>query len=223
MKTTKTPLSQIRANGENPRTISPENLQKLIGSILELPKMLEMRPIVTDGDGLILGGNMRHRALCSIAEMVPEEIASILAGLRSIQRKSEAEVRRLSDFWVEWLREPFAHVVDASTLTPSEREAFVIKDNVNLGQWDWDALDNFDQEDLRDWGLQTWGSLQPLMPVDSTPTATPPTASADCRERIIVMFPRDRRMEAERLLHLLGAPQKQAYRIDELINRATDE
>ena len=162
MKTTKIPLSQLAENRANPRTITPENFQLLVNSILELPKMLEMRPVVTQQDGAILGGNMRYRALSAIAELSEENLIARLGGLRSVQSKNADEIGKLSDFWRKWKLEPFAYVVDASTLTEEDRQAFIVKDNVNFGQWDWDALENFSQDDLRDWGVQTWASLQPL-------------------------------------------------------------
>ena len=56
-------LSQIKANPENPRTIKDANFEKLCNSITEFPKMMELRPIVTDDDNMILGGNMRFKAL----------------------------------------------------------------------------------------------------------------------------------------------------------------
>ena len=46
MKTETIHLSQIQVNGANPRTIKNDKFEKLIRSILILPKMLELRPIV---------------------------------------------------------------------------------------------------------------------------------------------------------------------------------
>lgn len=74
MKTETIHLSQIQVNGANPRTIKNDKFEKLIRSILILPKMLELRPIVVDNTFTVLGGNMRLRALSAIAEMSPAEI-----------------------------------------------------------------------------------------------------------------------------------------------------
>jgi hypothetical protein len=36
-----------------------------------------------------------------------------------------------------------------------KQQEFIIKDNLNFGEWDWDALANdFDADDLEDWGLE---------------------------------------------------------------------
>ncbi len=213
MKTTKTALAAVKANPNNPRTISPDNERLLVRSILEFPKMLEIRPVVTDSEGMILGGNMRYKALTKIAAMTEEEIVAEIASLRSSQSKTAEEVENLTTFWCEWLREPFTHVIDASTLSEAEKQAFIIKDNVNFGHWEFDMLDNFNQEDLQDWGVNTWGGLTPLTAPGNTPE---PIAHADNRERIILIFPRERKAEVEQLLRLPGS--KNVYRLDELIN-----
>jgi ParB-like chromosome segregation protein Spo0J len=56
-------LTAIKANPNNPRTIKDAAFEKLCKSIQEFPKMMELRPIVTDDQGVILGGNMRLKAL----------------------------------------------------------------------------------------------------------------------------------------------------------------
>lgn len=56
-------LSELHPNPNNPRKISPEQLEGIVKSIKQFPKMLSIRPIVTDDNGIILGGNMRFLAL----------------------------------------------------------------------------------------------------------------------------------------------------------------
>lgn len=221
MKTNKQPLAQVKANPDNPRTISDENLQLLVNSILEFPKMLEIRPLVTDPDGLILGGNMRHKALTQIAAMKPDDLKAAISGLRSTQERQPDEIEKLTQDWLNWLKDPFVYVAEALSLSEAERQEFVIKDNVNFGQWDWDALDNFTQEELQDWGVQTWGGLTPLSAPGNLPL-TPTGTNADNKERIIIIFPRERREEVERMLRL-PHPAKPVYRISELLNQPDHE
>ena len=59
-------LSTIRPNPKNPRVLRDDKFQKLKKSIGDFPKMMELRPIVVDDEGVILGGNMRFRALQDI-------------------------------------------------------------------------------------------------------------------------------------------------------------
>ena len=45
-------------------------------------------------------------------------------------------------------------VVKASDLTEEQKKEFIVKDNVGYGEWDWDDLaNNWDTEDLIEWGL----------------------------------------------------------------------
>ena len=56
-------LSNIKANPSNPRIIKDDRFQKLVKSISEFPKMMELRPMVINSDNVVLGGNMRLKAL----------------------------------------------------------------------------------------------------------------------------------------------------------------
>ena len=56
-------ISEIKSNPNNPRVIKDEKFEKLCNSIKEFPKMLELRPIVVNDDMVVLGGNMRLKAL----------------------------------------------------------------------------------------------------------------------------------------------------------------
>ena len=157
MKTEIVKLTQIKINGANPRLIKDDKFEKLINSLLVLPKMLELRPIVVDDTFVALGGNMRYRALVAIDGMEVDEIAQRLAGLRDYQKKTEAERQRLVAYWDEWKTSPTAPIMKASELSEDERREFIIKDNVGYGDWDMDALANaWDTEDLEDWGLDVW-------------------------------------------------------------------
>ena len=55
------PVSSIHPNPNNPRKLDKGKFQKLVQSIKDFPEMLDKRPIIV-ADGVILGGNMRHKA-----------------------------------------------------------------------------------------------------------------------------------------------------------------
>ena len=55
-------IETVKPNPNNPRTITPENKALLVKSIKDFPQMLELRPLVVDKKGVILGGNMRYDA-----------------------------------------------------------------------------------------------------------------------------------------------------------------
>jgi len=55
-------ISKIKSNPNNPRIIKDDKFKKLCKSISELPKMMELRPIVVDDNFIVQGGNMRLKA-----------------------------------------------------------------------------------------------------------------------------------------------------------------
>ena len=71
------PLKTLKANPNNPRVIRDEKFKKLVKSIKEFPEMLEARPVVVNPDMVVLGGNMRLKALREAGvEEAPVYIAS---------------------------------------------------------------------------------------------------------------------------------------------------
>jgi hypothetical protein len=62
METKKVKISEVKMNPNNPRVIKDDKFAKLVRSIKEFPKMLEIRPIVVNLDMIVLGGNMRLKA-----------------------------------------------------------------------------------------------------------------------------------------------------------------
>lgn len=62
MKTEKISIKLVKSNPNNPRIIKDDKFEKLVASIKEFPKMLEIRPIVVNDDMIVLGGNMRLKA-----------------------------------------------------------------------------------------------------------------------------------------------------------------
>jgi len=56
-------LSELKKNPNNPRLIKDEKFKKLVQSIQDFPQMMELRPIIINGDNMVLGGNMRLAAL----------------------------------------------------------------------------------------------------------------------------------------------------------------
>jgi len=67
-------LTEIKSNPNNPRVIKDHKFEKLKKSITEFPKMMELRPMVINEDNIVLGGNMRLKALKDLGyKEVPEE------------------------------------------------------------------------------------------------------------------------------------------------------
>ena len=107
-------MKQIKLSTLHPNPAKP---------VKRYPKFLEKRPIVIESfqNPVILGGNMRFRALTEI-------------GYKEIPQ--------------EWVKE-------AKDFTDEEKRAFIIIDNVEYGEEDWDKLANeWDENELKDWGLE---------------------------------------------------------------------
>ena len=58
--------TDIHANENNPRILKDDKFKKLVQSIKDFPEMLEIRPIVVNNEMMVLGGNMRLRAIQEI-------------------------------------------------------------------------------------------------------------------------------------------------------------
>lgn len=59
----KVKITEVISNPNNPRLIKDDKFKKLVKSIQEFPDMLNVRPIVVNKDMVVLGGNMRLKAI----------------------------------------------------------------------------------------------------------------------------------------------------------------
>lgn len=78
-------LSKIKLNPENPRLIKDDKFNKLKKSIEEFPEMKSIREIVVDENMIILGGNMRFRAMQDLG--IKETTVKIVSELTESQKK----------------------------------------------------------------------------------------------------------------------------------------
>lgn len=110
------PISKLKANPSNPRTLRDEKFLKLRNSIEAFPDMLNKRPIVavtdTDGKLMVLGGNMRLRA-CQDLKM--KEVPVILADEWTEEQRREFIIKDNVGFG-EWDWDQLANEWDAGQL-----------------------------------------------------------------------------------------------------------
>tara|TARA_R110002153_G_scaffold21580_1_gene71858 strand:+ start:154 stop:591 length:438 start_codon:yes stop_codon:yes gene_type:complete len=67
-------ISKIKSNPKNPRVIRDDRFIKLKNSIREFPHMMELRPMVVNSENIVLGGNMRLKALKELGYTdIPDE------------------------------------------------------------------------------------------------------------------------------------------------------
>jgi hypothetical protein len=124
----KLPISKIKPNPNNPRVIKDDKFQKLVTSIIEFPQMLELRPIVVNDDGVVLGGNMRLRA-CQEAGL--KEVPVIKASQLSEEQQKEFIIKDNIGFG-EWDWDALANEWDGE----------------KLAEWGLDNIPNFNGVDL---------------------------------------------------------------------------
>jgi DNA modification methylase len=68
-------ISKIKPNPNNPRIIKDDKFKKLVKSLQDFPEMTKVRPIVVNKDMIVLGGNMRLKAMKEAGwKEVPVEI-----------------------------------------------------------------------------------------------------------------------------------------------------
>ena len=56
-------INEIKSNPNNPRIIKDDKFKKLVESIKGFPEMANVRPIIVNTDMIVLGGNMRLKAM----------------------------------------------------------------------------------------------------------------------------------------------------------------
>jgi hypothetical protein len=120
-------VSKIKANPNNPRIIRDEKFEKLKKSIQDFPEMLELRPIVVDNDYVVLGGNMRLKA---IKDLGIKEVTVVKADSLTEEQKKEFIVKDNVGFG-EW-----------------DFEALQEWDSVKLEEWALDTPELFNAEDI---------------------------------------------------------------------------
>lgn len=117
-------VSQLKQNPRNPRKIEPEKIDKLVESLRSFPEMMEKRPIVCVTD---VDGKLYP-----------------LGGNQRLKAIKQLDMKEIPDNWV----------VLADDWSEEQRQEFLIKDNVAVGEWDWEMLKtDWDTEQLSDWSL----------------------------------------------------------------------
>lgn len=116
MKPTPTPtwvdIDAIHANPTNPRIIREPKFKQLTQSIKDAPWMLELRPIVVNSAGTVLGGNMRLQA-CKAAGL--KQVPVVTAEGLTADQEREFIIKDNVGFG-EWDWELLANEWDATEL-----------------------------------------------------------------------------------------------------------
>ncbi|WP_445454089.1 ParB N-terminal domain-containing protein [Flavobacterium sp. 25HG05S-40] len=116
MKLQQIKIEEVFPHASNPRIISEAKFNQLVKSLQDFPEMANARPIIINKYNIVIGGNMR---------------------LKAMQKAG-------------WITVP---VIKVDWSEEKQRE-FLIKDNNNFGEWDWEILKSeFGSEQLIEFGL----------------------------------------------------------------------
>lgn len=75
--------------------------------------------------------------------LIADKNGTVIGGNMRLQVLRDLAITEVPVIFVDW--------------DEKQQQQFVIKDNVNFGQWDWDVLANeWDIDDLSTWGLDLW-------------------------------------------------------------------
>jgi hypothetical protein len=119
----KVKISEIKSNPNNPRVIKDTKFEKLVKSIKEFPDMLSVRPIVVNKDMVVLGGNMRLKAM------------------------KEAGYKDAIIQIVDWTEEQQKEFIVKDNLSYGDwdwQELISVWDKTELGEWGVDLNANFE-------------------------------------------------------------------------------
>jgi hypothetical protein len=123
----KVKISELKPNPNNPRLIKDDKFRKLVKSIQDFPDMLNVRPIVVNQDMVVLGGNMRLKA---IKEAGYKDVAVQIVDWSDDQQK-EFIVKDNASFG-EWNWDDLANNWDEEQLVEWGVDAWVNKSNDDL-------------------------------------------------------------------------------------------
>ncbi len=143
-------LNDLKPNPKNPRFIRDEKFERLKKSIQDFPEMLKLRPIVVDDDMVVLGGNMRLKALTDLGV---KEVEIIKAKDLTEEQKAEFIIKDNVGFG-EWDWDSLANEWDSELLGEWGMDVWQLDANsdvdmVNSGTEDdeWVGMPEFEQKE----------------------------------------------------------------------------
>lgn len=107
------PIDWVSINKDNPRFIRDEKFTKLVKSLREFPDMAQLRPLIVNAEMVVLGGNMRLKAMQMLNW---EKVPVIVADNLTPEQQREFTIKDNVGFG-EWNWEMLANEWDAELLT----------------------------------------------------------------------------------------------------------
>ena len=132
-------IGQLEGLPANPRYIEAEDFEQLKLRLLRMPQYLRHNPIKVEENNIILGGNMRYRALQALAE---EHAVGRWTDKNGVEHTHNF-TQEIPDEWV----------VQLTDYTLEDKRRIVLLDNAQNGKDDLERLANeWSEAEINEWG-----------------------------------------------------------------------
>jgi len=131
-----TAITNIQPNEDNPRVIRDDKFKKLVDSLKQFPEMANVRPIVVNTDMVVLGGNMRLKAMQEAGwKEAPVEVVDWP------EEKQREFIIKDNVSFGQWEWDSLANTWDAVSLTEWGLDVWQPEDEVDYGILDEEDVD----------------------------------------------------------------------------------
>jgi len=159
-------LKDLKTNAKNPRILKDARFKKLLNKVLCYPNLLSKNKLTYDSSDVntVLGGNQRLATLNYIIKSISTKQLedSVKAAQKALGLENElllnnsiaifTEIKETKSIPSEWVQ-------DVQGLSKDEKQAFILIDNLNDGEWDLDEIANKWDIDTGEWGLVSWNDF----------------------------------------------------------------
>jgi len=159
-------LKDLKTNAKNPRILKDARFKKLLNKVLCYPNLLSKNKLTYDSSDVntVLGGNQRLATLNYIVKSI--SIKQLEDSVKTAQKALGLENELLLNNSIAIFTEiketksiPSEWVQDVQGLSKDEKQAFILIDNLNDGEWDLDEIANKWDIDTGEWGLVSWNDF----------------------------------------------------------------
>jgi len=157
-------LKDLKTNAKNPRILKDARFKKLLNKVLCYPNLLSKNKLTYDSSDVntVLGGNQRLATLNYIVKSISTKQLedSVKAAQKALGLENElllnnsiaifTEIKETKSIPSEWVQ-------DVQGLSEDEKQAFILIDNLNDGEWNLELIANeWQNVDATEWGLISW-------------------------------------------------------------------
>jgi hypothetical protein len=160
-------LKDLKTNTKNPRILKNARFKKLLNKVLCYPNLLSKNKLTYDSSDVntVLCGNQRLATLNYIVNSISTKNLedSVKTAQKALGLENElllnnsiaifTEIKETKSIPSEWVQ-------DVQELSEDEKQAFILIDNLNDGEWDLELIANKWDIDTGEWGLVSWANSE---------------------------------------------------------------